>query len=95
MKIRSEIFAAVSLLCIHCSISHSAQLHHNEEDRRTSCDTVSVTIIGDVMLHQSQIDNCRERFAAKYGKAAPESHDAFDFTPYFAEISDILKKSDI
>ncbi len=95
MKIRSEIFAAVSLLCIHCSISHSAQLHHNEEDRRTSCDTVSVTIIGDVMLHQSQIDNCRERFAAKYGKAAPESHDAFDFTPYFAEISDILEKSDI
>lgn len=58
-------------------------------------DTVSITVIGDVMLHQSQIDNCRERFAKARGEADSDSHDDFDFSPYFEGIRDILHDADI
>lgn len=65
------------------------------ECEKTAPDTVSITIIGDVMLHQSQIDNCRERFSMLHGRANPESHTDFDFTPCLAGIKGILSGSDI
>jgi len=58
-------------------------------------DTISVAIAGDVMLHQSQIDNCRNRFARLNGKADPASHTDFDFTPCLAGIKDILSGADV
>lgn len=60
-----------------------------------SPDTVTITIIGDVMLHQSQIDNCRERYARINGKASPSSHTDFDFTPCLEGIKAQLSEADI
>ncbi|MCM1501850.1 MAG: CapA family protein [Bacteroidales bacterium] len=65
------------------------------EKSKPTPDTVSVTIIGDVMLHQSQIDNCRDRFARANGKASQASHTDFDFTPCLEGIKGILTDADI
>ncbi len=58
-------------------------------------DTVKVTIIGDVMLHQAQIDNCFARYRAGAGKADANDGSNYDFTPYFARIKDVLTDADI
>lgn len=92
MKNFCKLLAALSFAgCPFVSVAqdyYTAECHEAE-------DTVSMVIIGDVMLHQSQIDNSRERFAKKNGKSDPGSHSDFDFSPYFHEIKDILQNADI
>ncbi len=54
-------------------------------------DTVSVTIVGDVMMHMAQIENC----LLGHSSRDPGDPSAYDFTPCLAGIGDILKDADI
>ena len=54
-----------------------------ESRKMPSRDTIVLRFIGDVMLHQAQIDN-----AAKAGRG-------FDFSDYFSGLEDDLKEADL
>jgi len=58
-------------------------------------DTVTVTVIGDVMMHSAQIENCHERYAEMHGTADPDSSGHYDYSPCFREIRDMLVDADI
>lgn len=58
-------------------------------------DTITVTIIGDVMLHQAQIDNCHSRYRSQGSAADPRDDDSYDFGPCFAAIRDRLEMADL
>lgn len=58
-------------------------------------DTVRICIVGDVMLHSAQIENCFRRHAASSPGADPAESGSYDFSPYFREIRDMLREADI
>lgn len=57
-------------------------------------DTLSMSFIGDIMLHSSQIENAGKRFRENM-PGTYDPHQAFDFSPYFMDIRDSLEKPDI
>ncbi|MCD8207887.1 MAG: CapA family protein [Bacteroidales bacterium] len=58
-------------------------------------DTIRLTIVGDVMMHKAQLENCKGRYAQKYGSANPSDPSNYDFTPCLAPICDILESADV
>ncbi len=58
-------------------------------------DTIRLTIIGDVMMHRPQLENCRERYAREHGGADPSDPSNYDFTPCLAPIRNILESADV
>lgn len=84
-----KILAAAAV--IGCSIpSYSLTT-----DRAVPADTVTICIIGDVMLHSAQIENCFSRYAATDHKADPAESGHYDFSPCFSEIRTLLEDADI
>lgn len=84
-----KILAAAAV--IGCSIpSYSLTT-----DRAVPADTVTICIIGDVMLHSAQIENCFSRYAATDHKADPAESGHYDFSPCFREIRTLLEDADI
>ena len=84
-----KILAAAAV--IGCSIpSYSLTT-----DRAVPADTVTISIIGDVMLHSAQIENCFSRYAATDHKADPAESGHYDFSPCFSEIRTLLEDADI
>lgn len=84
-----KILAAAAV--IGCSIpSYSLTT-----DRAVPADTVTICIIGDVMLHSAQIENCFSRYAATDHKADPAESGHYDFSPSFSEIRTLLEDADI
>ena len=72
MRIRHIIFSLFIFVCIK-----------SEATSICSRDTVSICIMGDMMMHQRQIDLARR------------TDGSFDFSSYFACIEDRIKSSDI
>lgn len=67
------------------SPSHPPTFRWNLFPRRP--DTLTMVFVGDIMLHQKQIDNARER-----GKAAGKE---FDFSRFFEKVGDRIAGADI
>ncbi len=61
----------------------------------TPTDTIRLTIIGDVMMHKPQLENCLRRYAQNNGGANPSDPSNYDFSPCLAPIRGILEKADI
>ncbi len=58
-------------------------------------DTVTLTIVGDVMMHSAQIENARKRRLASTGNAPADDPGSYDFGPCLAGIRDMLSAADI
>lgn len=58
-------------------------------------DTLKIVIVGDVMLHSSQIENCFSRYAATHPGADPGNSSCYDFSPYFEDVEDLMKGADL
>ncbi len=92
-----------TLCCIICAgqVQYVTTFDHDSirvEYKKTlifPVDTVTVTIIGDVMLHQSQIDNSYSRYRRRAGTANPLTDSCYDFSPYFRGIRNTLTEADI
>ncbi len=61
----------------------------------TPIDTIRLTIVGDVMMHKAQLENCKERYARKNGGAKASDPNNYDFSPCLAPIRGILEEADI
>lgn len=64
-------------------------------DALTTTDTVSFIFIGDVMLHKAQLDNAHSRYVSMFGSEPPDSHHAYDFSPYLEDIRGMVSEADI
>ena len=58
-------------------------------------DTLRICMIGDVMLHSAQIENCHARYAAAHREADTGENSHYNFSPYFREIMYLLEGADI
>lgn len=88
MDIKKILTAAAVIGCSIPSYSRTT-------DRAVPADTVTICIIGDVMLHSAQIENCFSRYAATDHKADPDESGHYDFSPCFSEIRTLLEDADI
>lgn len=59
-------------------------------------DTVTISFIGDVMLHTRQIEDAHMRYLSGHGcTPAAGDHKQYDFSPYFREIAKYLSEADL
>lgn len=58
-------------------------------------DTLHISVIGDIMLHSAQIDNCFNRYAAGHGDACRDSSSHYDFSPYFKDMEYLMDAADL
>ncbi len=83
---RTEISCSILDRTIDVSFTYTAPV---------PIDTITVTLVGDVMMHSAQLENCRERYARKTGGAKASEPSNYDYSPCLAPISGILRKADI
>ncbi|MGN0188187.1 MAG: CapA family protein [Candidatus Cryptobacteroides sp.] len=58
-------------------------------------DTLKVVIVGDIMLHTAQIENCFARYSSSHTGARAEDSDCYDFSPYFIDLKDCMQEADL
>lgn len=58
-------------------------------------DTLTICIMGDVMLHSAQIENCHARYASANPEADSMKSGHYDFSPCLGEIRHLLESADL
>ncbi|MCD8313244.1 MAG: CapA family protein [Bacteroidales bacterium] len=112
-NVKKTILSISALLCLCAIASAQAKLVTSitydsiavniSREEVLPLDTVCVTIVGDLMMHSAQIDNCYGRYlraaratgATSAAETTRNDPSHYDFTPCLEGIRDILSGADI